>query len=293
MAFKTPFKHTRASTFRAKIREELICAICLDFLSEPKVLNCAHSFCLACLEQIAQSKYKYGAGAKLQKTDLECPSCRQITRLPSGSVQELKTNFSLKRLVSVVSEDDKKTARELISSRSIRSPSNQAKLSCPHHHRPVELFCLDCEEVLCSKCISSTHKRHNFEDADKVLPKQIQAMRNLIQPACEVASRAEGMLDQLLQEKDKIAKNAHSTTESINSYFKKVRKVIDMRESALKSTVQKYSDIRHSRIDSHSQMLRNHHDAILVKVGELERIIESNDIHKLLSQKQALSLIHI
>ena len=35
-----------------RIREELICAVCLDILSEPKVLQCAHSFCRECLEKI-------------------------------------------------------------------------------------------------------------------------------------------------------------------------------------------------------------------------------------------------
>ena len=184
------FKQTRTSTFRAKIREELICAICLDFLSEPKVLNCAHSFCLKCLEQTARSRHKLGRGSEVKKGDLECPSCRQVTVLSSGKVQELRTNFTLKRLVSVVSEDEKKVARELISSRSssIRNqPFSQTALNCPQHHRRVEYFCLDCNEMVCPKCISSTHKRHNFEDVDKVLPQQIQALRSLIQPACEVS----------------------------------------------------------------------------------------------------------
>ena len=97
------------------------------------------------------------------------------------------------------------------------------------------------------------------------------------------------MLEQLLQEKDKITKNAQTTTEAINAYFQKIRKVINQRESALKSTVQKYCDTRLSRMDSHNQMLQNHHDAILVKVGELERLIESNDIQRLFAQKQAIS----
>lgn len=180
---ETPFRRTRNSTFRAKIREELICAICLDFLQEPKVLSCAHSFCLACLKQIKQSKHKYAN--ELQRGELECPSCRQSTKLPSELVEELTTNYTLKRLVSVVSENEKRATRQLLSSRS--QSISQTTINCPQHLRPVEFFCMDCSELLCPRCTSSTHRGHNFQDTDKVLPEQIKALRSLIQPACEVS----------------------------------------------------------------------------------------------------------
>ncbi len=173
-------KHTRNSTFRSKIREELICGICLDFLDKPKVLSCAHSFCFACLQQITQSRYKHG---ELKKGELECPSCRQITQLPPGSVEALSTNHTLKRLVDLVSDAEKNSARLLLSS---RSQSVIQTINCPQHLRPVEFFCQDCNELLCPKCTSSTHRGHNFDDIDKVLPQQIQTLRSLIQPACEV-----------------------------------------------------------------------------------------------------------
>ncbi len=173
-------RHTRNNTFRAKIREELICAICLDFLDEPKVLNCAHSFCLTCLKRTAQSQYKHG---ELKKGQLDCPSCRQITQLPPGSVDKLTTNHTLKRLVNLVSDEEKNAARKLLSS---RSQSLLQTINCPQHQRSVEFFCQDCNELLCPKCTSSTHRGHNFNDIDKVLPQQIQSLRSLIQPACEV-----------------------------------------------------------------------------------------------------------
>lgn len=104
-----------------------------------------------------------------------------------------------------------------------------------------------------------------------------------------MANRAEEMIEQLFKKREAIKDNAHATNDAIEVYFKNIRKAIDLRESALKSTVQKYSDIKQSRLDSHYQSLQNHHDAILVKVAELERLIDNNDLPKLFLQKQVLS----
>lgn len=177
---------SRNSTFKAKIREELICAVCLDFLQEPKVLLCAHSFCKACLERIVSTNYRLRTEQK--KHDLECPSCRQVTNLATGAVSELKTNFNLQRLVNIVSEEDKKAARDALQRRRTTRPSIRTTRSvCKHHHRQFEYYCQDCSELLCPRCISAGHRDHQFQDVDQVLPTQIEQLRSLIQPACEVS----------------------------------------------------------------------------------------------------------
>lgn len=177
---------SRNCTFKAKIREELICAVCLDFLQEPKVLLCAHSFCKVCLERIVSTNSRLGGDHK--KNDLECPSCRQVTHLATGKAAELKTNFNLKRLVDIVSEEDKKAARDALQRRRTVRPSIRATRSlCKQHHRQFEYFCLDCSELLCPRCITAGHKEHQFQDVDQVLPKQIEQLRSLIQPAYEVS----------------------------------------------------------------------------------------------------------
>ena len=92
-----------------KIREELICAVCLDFLREPKVLQCAHSFCTQCLSGILSSQKGVRQSTAVRPVDLECPSCRHVTTLlNSGRVElDLRTNHNLKRLVQIVSEEEK------------------------------------------------------------------------------------------------------------------------------------------------------------------------------------------
>ena len=176
---------SRNGTFKAKIREELICAVCLDFLREPKVLLCAHSFCKECLDRILATNSRLAVDHN--RNELECPSCRQVTQLTTGKTSELKTNFNLKRLVNIVSEEDKKAARDALQRRRTTRPSIRAARSlCKQHHRQFDYFCLDCSELLCPRCVTATHRDHEFHDVDQVLPRQIDQLRSLIQPAYEV-----------------------------------------------------------------------------------------------------------
>ena len=172
-----------------KVREELICAICLDFLREPKVLQCAHSFCQQCLERMVatQGLYKI-AKESPPEGELVCPTCRHVTCLPGGKVAELRTNFNLKRLVDIVSEDEKARTRITIRRRGSTRPTidRSSQSACPIHQKPLEYFCTDCNELLCRKCMISGHRDHNYKDVDEVLPEQLAALHSLIQPACEV-----------------------------------------------------------------------------------------------------------
>ena len=90
-----------------KVREELICAVCLDFLREPKVLHCAHSFCCQCLREMVKGGRSQRRDRR-SSLDLECPSCRHVTVLEHGRVDlDLPTNVNLRRLVEIVSDEEK------------------------------------------------------------------------------------------------------------------------------------------------------------------------------------------
>ena len=100
----------------ARFHAQLICGVCLDFLREPKLLDCAHSFCQECLENVVKYQGIYRtADSPLEDNDVECPSCRHPTRLRgpgSDAVKALRTNFNLKELVEIVSEEERTETRD-------------------------------------------------------------------------------------------------------------------------------------------------------------------------------------
>ena len=44
----------QSSTALKELDEQLTCSVCLDQYTNPKTLQCHHSFCLTCIERLPQ-----------------------------------------------------------------------------------------------------------------------------------------------------------------------------------------------------------------------------------------------
>ena len=78
--------------FHTFLEDECCCPICLDEFIEPKSLsNCLHNVCENCLKKMCRSDpYSF---------TIQCPVCREVSRLPSGGVSAMPTNKLLVRLI--------------------------------------------------------------------------------------------------------------------------------------------------------------------------------------------------
>uniref|UniRef100_A0A8D2P633 RING-type domain-containing protein n=1 Tax=Zosterops lateralis melanops TaxID=1220523 RepID=A0A8D2P633_ZOSLA len=53
-----------------RLREEAVCPICLEFMSEPVSIDCGHNFCRGCIARHCQDKGLWADGP------FSCPQCR-------------------------------------------------------------------------------------------------------------------------------------------------------------------------------------------------------------------------
>lgn len=76
-----------------QISEQLVCAICLERLAMPRVLNCMHTFCTDCLHRIANND---------SSQSITCPTCRMETPIPETGIKGMKINFFVNQMLELV-----------------------------------------------------------------------------------------------------------------------------------------------------------------------------------------------
>lgn len=126
-------------------KEQLICHLCQQVLTEPKTLNCMHSFCKKCIQQYMDHTTK---GQKSPAGFL-CPDCKQVMPLShlSGNnaemwASELPTNEALKSIL-----------------KAFQTSGEEIAIKCAFHaEKDVEFYCEDHDMLLCSLCATLTHK---------------------------------------------------------------------------------------------------------------------------------------
>ncbi|XP_071787384.1 E3 ubiquitin-protein ligase TRIM33-like [Asterias amurensis] len=135
MAFSKPAQVSALEKIR---KDYLECSICQEEYTEPKLLDCLHSFCKHCLLEYHTTNYK---DAKM----LICPLCRKETQLPETGVEDFKSNFILTGLAGQL---------EQVSS------LEHSKLVCNlcEEKNKATHFCYDCPMFICANCYKM-HKK--------------------------------------------------------------------------------------------------------------------------------------
>ncbi|XP_007938154.1 E3 ubiquitin-protein ligase TRIM56 [Orycteropus afer afer] len=143
-----------SSLLEALSSDFLACKICLEQLRVPKTLPCLHTYCQACLAQLAEGGH------------LRCPECREVVPVPPGGVAVFKTNFFVNGLLDLV------TAR---AGGDLRAGKPACAL-CPlmggtGTGGPATARCLDCADDLCQACADGhrcTRQTHAHRVVDLV-----------------------------------------------------------------------------------------------------------------------------
>ncbi|KAG6922367.1 hypothetical protein G0U57_002750 [Chelydra serpentina] len=115
-----------ASTATAgEIQDEVICAICLEYLMESVTIACGHNFCQACITQY-------------------CPQCR--AQFQKG---EFNPNTQLNNIIQKIKQLGLKPGK------------GQKEDLCERHEERLKRFCEDDGETICWVCEKSQdHKSH-------------------------------------------------------------------------------------------------------------------------------------
>lgn len=115
-------------------KTQTTCRICKKHFSNPKTLPCLHSFCLACLYDIASSKED-------DKLELVCPECQKLIVHNTNDLSDLPNAFQIDRQMEVLKFMQKVNSQVAVSCE-----------KCSNRKAKATTFCVDCAKFICEIC---------------------------------------------------------------------------------------------------------------------------------------------
>ena len=121
-------------------KDHLECPVCMNIYTQPKLLDCLHSFCLNCLQELRDRQDK-------DNRMLTCPVCRHVTILTEKEVAGLPNDYTLSATVEEVTLQEK-----------LQGQGSEIKCqACDEGNKAISR-CMDCDHFLCQEC-QRAHER--------------------------------------------------------------------------------------------------------------------------------------
>ena len=110
------------------------CSLCSELYTEPRMLQCLHSFCVKCVKKLLEEQGS--------ETSLKCPTCKKSSSLPEGGVDALPKDLHKVRMATVAQYEVKlQGGEETACDRCVKASNG-----------PAVSFCVNCCEFLCKIC---------------------------------------------------------------------------------------------------------------------------------------------
>ena len=140
-----------------KLEDQLTCAICLDDLKNPKLLQCFHVYCKDCLQRLVVQDQQ-------GQLSLSCPTCRQSTVLPqSTGVSGLQSAFHVHHLLEIKDALEKVKEPQKVKCDKCKTP------------KPATSYCRDCGEFICAMCTTVHREWDAFAKHEVVAMEQFES----------------------------------------------------------------------------------------------------------------------
>ncbi|XP_068728078.1 E3 ubiquitin-protein ligase TRIM71-like [Montipora capricornis] len=138
------------------LKKEAECPLCIETVKNPKTLPCLHSFCLECLDKLANFERRQ------LKTIIKCPVCQTSFQIPeTDTFDNLPSSFHLNRLVDVLVLED-------------GSIQSQRCNSCDENNAAT-CYCFVCQTFLCASCFEAHQRLKASRGHRNVLIDKLQA----------------------------------------------------------------------------------------------------------------------
>ena len=280
----------------ADLKNKTICPLCLDNLTNPRLLPCAHTFCFECLDKcIARSRQRF-----------ECPLCRAHIAVPQKRADGFPVNITIVGIQETLKKHKQNVQKcqegkicelclqdsapaeyrcdECMKIMCSRCKAIHDKVSIGHkvHHVTataatkipvvkksdycsehrnefVRFYCQNCDEIICHVCKQLNHRRphHKCQNLLNANQEWLSELAKLRSEARDIRKNLADQINELGTTVDSRQVQEREVYESIKERKEEIITSIEEHFSQVKASVQKISACNQEKIDKRKQMLQN------------------------------------
>ena len=119
-----------------------------------------------------------------------------------------------------------------------------------HPSYDVELYCKQCDKVICVRCMMSHHRRHDYAPADDIVDEYKRKVAELTGQTKGVQQRLTQAVDNLRRTKTSLDAAEKSTTEEVHQYYNQIIAELEKRRDALLQKAKSLTDKKKGRLDA-------------------------------------------
>ena len=253
-------------TLLHNLREEVSCSVCTTIFTDPKQLQCLHSFCLKCLKQWHRTSHG--------RDTIRCPRCQALNKVPeSGDLKDLPTSFYLNGLIDVLAikecknsqvqcgNCDKKSSetsycfqccifycQECVIGHNIMRNNNDHRvlalkdfqekdfedvLKRPsfctkqrHEKEELKYFCKNCDAAVCQTCVLMDHAGHTLEHLEEEAERQKIEVKSLTEEQKRNLQAKVNTVGQLEEEYARLIQQGEDAKRNVHRFVEDVIAVI-------------------------------------------------------------------
>ena len=302
------------------------CTICTEPFTDPRVLPCQHTFCLACLGQFFES---YNQQRIIKMTNFPCPACRKITYLSQGGMQALPRDFKVGQIQDFLSkvgiaaksrtdicdvckyERKQQDAKQfcvqcskylcehcmahhrensLFSQHAVMdiACTDISVLDCKEHNEEIKYFCVPCSLALCTVCALGKHSKHDTMDVTAALDQKRQIIEDLLRDARQLTQQFEQKAQELEDLKHSREHHFNKTQADIRQHVEDIINGIRDQESQLLRQLEKSHSEAMKLIQKDAEQLKTQSSSIVSWIDSSTELLSPSKSLQLLAAQQHL-----
>ena len=266
----------------------LACSVCMEAdndgqLLQLKLLNCHHTVCIGCLNQLIDGKPNFS-----------CPKCRRVMAVPAEGVQGIQNNFIAEQIQDFANGCKMKTEVMTVEDvgrcgrckEEIEIPEHQCVFcghlcsTCKwnhhedkslHHHTiftipkatdhkktdsefcakhnlcRINLFCKTCQVAICKMCKELIHKDHHHLVLciNEVAIDSMSEIESLLESVFGLQAHVFLMYRKVRQAEERVKTETHQMKTELETFFQECHTILSKREMELIGSIEHQSKQLH------------------------------------------------